>query len=145
ADLIARLDAMERGRGGLVLIAGEPGVGKTRLTEELLLEARRRGHFCVVGHCYEMEGAPPYLPFVEQTDYASRVAPPGRFRAALGNGAAEIARIIPSLRQLFPDIGPPLDLPADQQRHILFTRIREYVDRIAANVPLVMLFDDLHW
>ena len=92
AHLIARLDAMEHGRGGLVLIGGEPGVGKTRLTEELLLEARRRGHFCVVGHCYEMEGAPPYLPFVEQVDFASRVAPPGRLRAALGNGAAEIGR-----------------------------------------------------
>ena len=145
AELFARLDAMEQGHGGLVLVAGEPGVGKTRLTEAALLEARRRGHFCAVGHCYEMEGAPPYLPLVEQLEYAARVAPPGRFRAALGSSAPEIARVAPMLRQLFPDIGPPLDLPPDQQRHFLFARFREYLERSAAGVPLVLLFDDLHW
>ena len=145
ADLFARLDAMAEGRGGLVLIGGEPGVGKTRLTEAVLVEARRRGFFCTLGHCYEMEGAPPYLPMVEQVEYAMRVAPPGRSRAALGESAPEIARVVPSLRQLFPDIGPPLDLPSDQQRHYLFTRFREYLERSASHVPLVLLFDDLHW
>lgn len=145
ADLFARLDAAEGGRGGLVLIGGEPGVGKTRLTEAVLLEARRRGFYCAVGHCYEMEGAAPYLPFVEHLEFATRVVPPGRLRAVLGGGAAEIARIMPAFRQLFPDIPPPLDLPADQQRQYLFTSIREYLERSAANVPLVFLFDDLHW
>jgi tRNA A-37 threonylcarbamoyl transferase component Bud32/tetratricopeptide (TPR) repeat protein len=145
AELFARLDGAEQGRGGLVLVGGEPGVGKTRLTEAVLLEARRRGYFCTVGHCYEMEGGAPYLAFVEQLEYACRVAPPGRTRAALGTSAAEIARIAPFLRQLFPDTGPPLDLPADQQRQYLFARMREYLERVAANVPLVMLFDDLHW
>jgi tetratricopeptide (TPR) repeat protein/tRNA A-37 threonylcarbamoyl transferase component Bud32 len=144
-ELLGRLDAMEQGRGGLVLVGGEPGVGKTRLVEAVLLEARRRGHFCAVGHCYEMDGGPPYLPFVEQLEYTSRVVPPGRFRAVLGDGAAEIARIMPGLRQLFPDVPAPLDLPPDQQRHFLFGRYREYMERSTANVPVVLLFDDLHW
>jgi tRNA A-37 threonylcarbamoyl transferase component Bud32/tetratricopeptide (TPR) repeat protein len=144
-ELLARLDAMEQGKGGLVLVGGEPGVGKTRLVEAVLLEARRRGHFCAVGHCYEMEGGPPYLPFVEHLEYTSRVVPPGRFRAVLGDAAAEIARVMPGLRQLFPDIPPPLDLPPDQQRHFLFGRYREYMERSTANVPVVLLFDDLHW
>ena len=145
ADLMARLDAMENGKGGLALIGGEPGVGKTRLTEAVLLEGRRRGHFCVVGHCYEMEGGAPYLPFLEQLEYAARVAPPGRFRATLGNSASEISRIMPALRQMFPDVAPPLDLPPDQQRQFLFSRLREYLERSAKNVPIVMLFDDVHW
>jgi tRNA A-37 threonylcarbamoyl transferase component Bud32/tetratricopeptide (TPR) repeat protein len=144
-ELLARLGATEQGSGGLVLIGGEPGVGKTRLVEAVLVEARARGCFCTLGHCYEMEGAPPYLPMVEQVEYAMRVAPPGRLRAALGDSAAEIARVVPSLRQAFPDIGPPLDLPPDQQRHYLFTRFREYLERSSSNVPLVLLFDDLHW
>ena len=144
-DLTARLDALSEGHGGLVLIGGEPGVGKTRLTEAVLLEARRRGHFCAVGHCYEMEGAPPYLPFVEHLEYISRVVPPGRFRASLGSAAAEIARIMPALRQLFPDIPDALDLPPDQQRHFLFTRMRDFMERSCATVPIVLLFDDLHW
>lgn len=144
-ELFARLDGMEQGKGGLVLIGGEPGVGKTRLVEAVLLEARRRGHFCAVGHCYEMDGTPPYLPFLEHLEFGARVVPPGRLRAVLGNGAAEIARIMPALRQLFPDIPAPLDLPSDQQRHLLFTKYREYAERSARNVPFVLLFDDLHW
>jgi hypothetical protein len=145
AELKARLDALASGRGGMVLIGGEPGVGKTKLAEALLLEARARGYVCTVGHCYEMEGSPPYLPFIEQWEWSLRNVPPGRFRAVLGSGAAEFARIMPQLRQVFPDIGPPLDLPLDQQRHYLFTQFREYFARAASNVPLVALLDDLHW
>jgi tetratricopeptide (TPR) repeat protein/tRNA A-37 threonylcarbamoyl transferase component Bud32 len=145
AQLIQRLDGLAKGTGSLVLVAGEPGVGKTKLAEAVLLEARARGYVCSIGHCYEMDGAPPYLPFVEQIDYATRTVPPGRLRAVLGSGAAEIARIMPRLRQLFPDIGQPLDLPPDQQRHFLLTQFVEYFERATRAVPLVLLFDDLHW
>jgi tetratricopeptide (TPR) repeat protein len=145
AEIVTKLDALRDRRGSIVLIGGEPGVGKTKLTEAVLLEARSRGYFCAVGHCYEMDGAPPYLPFIEQIEYTTRVAPPGRLRAALGSGAAEIARIMPALRQIFPDIPAPLDLPPDQQRHFLFTQFREYLERGTAGVPVVFLFDDLHW
>ena len=78
AELLGRLDALPNGRGGFVLIGGEPGVGKTKLTEAVLLEARARGHVVSVGHCHEMEGAPPYLPFLEHLEYLSRNVPPGR-------------------------------------------------------------------
>ena len=145
ADLMLRLDALGEGRGGFVLLGGEPGVGKTRLAEAVLLEARRRGYFCAVGHCYEMEGAPPYLPFLEQLEYQSRVIPPGRFRALLGSGAGELARIMPAIRQLYTDIPAPLELPPDQQRHFLFSRMREYMERCSGNLQVVLLFDDLHW
>src|SRR5262249_33382443 len=62
AELRRRLDEALAGRGSLVLLGGEPGIGKTRLAEEILHEARGRGCVCRVGHCYEMEGAPPYVP-----------------------------------------------------------------------------------
>lgn len=145
AELIARLDALAGGHGGMVFVGGEPGVGKTKLAEALLLEARSRGHVCSVGHSYEMDGAPPYLPFVEMLEYTTRTVPPGRLRAALGSAAPEVALMMPRLRQLFPDIPEPLDLPPDQQRHYLFTQYVDYLARGAANVPIVLLFDDLHW
>jgi predicted ATPase len=144
AELKARLDALASGRGGMVLIGGEPGVGKTKLAEALLLEARARAYVCTVGHCYEMEGSPPYLPFIEQWEWSLRNVPPGRFRAVLGSGAAEFARIMPQLRQIFPDIGPPLDLPTDQQRHYL-SRSSGVLRAGHRQRPAGRTLDDLHW
>src|SRR3989304_2519569 len=62
AELRRCLDQVARGQGALVMIGGEPGVGKTRLAEEVMAEARQRGMTALIGHCYEMEGAPPYIP-----------------------------------------------------------------------------------
>jgi len=73
AELRRSLGQAARGRGALVMIGGEPGVGKTRLAEELLLEARQRGVLSLTGHCYEMEGAPPYMPFVETLEATARI------------------------------------------------------------------------
>ncbi|GAG32160.1 unnamed protein product, partial [marine sediment metagenome] len=85
AALRRLLEQAARGQGALVMIAGEPGIGKTRLAEELLLEARQRGLLAWTGHCYEMKGAPPYIPFVEILETAARVVPPEALREALGD------------------------------------------------------------
>ncbi len=60
AELRRRLEDAIVGRGSIVLVGGEPGIGKTRLTQALVADARQRGCFAVVGQCYEGEGAPPY-------------------------------------------------------------------------------------
>lgn len=145
AELLERLDALADGQGSLTLLGGEPGVGKTRLAEFVLEEARRRGFMCLVGHAYELEGTPPFMPFIEILEYTSRVVSPEVFRSVLGDAAPEIARIMPALRSQFPDIGPGIELPADQGRHYLFHRYREFAERAGQIAPMVVLFDDLHW
>jgi len=143
-DLTCVLDRMLTGQGGLVLVGGEPGVGKTRLARELMAEARQRGCLCLTGVCYEMEGAPPFVPFVEMTEQAVRLVPQAA-RAAMGDLAAEIAAIVPSLRRTYSDIPPLPDVPADQQRRLIFSAFLEYVQRAAQKSPGVFLFDDLQW
>ncbi|MDP7573356.1 MAG: winged helix-turn-helix domain-containing protein, partial [Myxococcota bacterium] len=64
ARLAKTLERTAAGRGGVALIVGEPGIGKTRLTEELEVYAREHGFEVQVGHCYEGEGAPAYWPWV---------------------------------------------------------------------------------
>ncbi len=145
AELRRRLDEALAGRGSLVLLGGEPGIGKTRLTEEILQEARARGCVCYVGHCYEMEGAPPYVPFVEILEHAVRVAPPAVVRETLGDAASEVARLMPELRRIFPDIPPPIELPAEQQRRFFFNAYREFVERSCRRGPMAVVFEDLHW
>src|SRR5262249_23585640 len=70
-ELTKHLDEAIAGRGSLVLISGEPGIGKTHLTTALLEAARLRGAFAVTGHCYEMEGSLPYVPFIEQLEHCA--------------------------------------------------------------------------
>jgi tetratricopeptide (TPR) repeat protein len=134
-----------RGHGGMLLIGGEPGVGKTRLCQSILDEARARGALCLVGRCYEMEGAPPYTPYAEVLDVVSRLVPVRTFRDILGDAAPDIARMLPSLRQTFPDIPQPLEVSADHQRQYLHAQCREFMQRAVRVAPIVMLLDDLHW
>ena len=145
AELVRHLDAALSGRGGVVLIGGEPGIGKTRLTEDLLAEARRRGATGLVGHCYEMQGSPPYVPFVEILERTARVVPPGALRRLLGDDAPEVARLMPELRRMFTDIPPPIEMPAEQQRWYFFNAYSAFVDRSCRLAPIVAVFEDLHW
>ena len=78
------VDRAVAGVGGVALIAGEAGLGKTRLVDEIALDARARGMFVVRGHCYDMEGAPPYVPFVEAIEYGLAVT--AREVVQRGNG-----------------------------------------------------------
>ncbi|MDA2937954.1 protein kinase, partial [Acidobacteria bacterium AH-259-A15] len=145
AELQRLLAQVQQGQGALILIGGEPGVGKTRLAEELLSQARKLSILSLKGHCYEMEGAPPFIPFVEILEHGSRVVPRSAFREALGDAAPEVAKLMPELRRLFPDIPEPIELPPEQQRRYLFNSFLEFVERASRVTPWVLLLEDLHW
>lgn len=144
-ELKRLLGEAQAGRGSMVMIGGEPGIGKTHLTRAILDEAKHRGAVGVVGHCYEMEGSPPYVPFVEMLEYITRMAPREALRYSLGDDAPEVARLMPELRNMYPDIPPALQLPPEQQRRFLFNAFRSYVERAARVTPVVVVFEDLHW
>ena len=145
ADLGRWLDQAVTGRGGLVLIGGEPGVGKTRLVEQVLDAARRRRCLALTGRCYEMEGTAPFMPFVEIIEQYAKAAPPEVLREALGQAGPEVARLVPGLRRLIPDLPPAIELPPQQQRHYLFTNVAEFFERVSRATSTVLLLDDLQW
>jgi tetratricopeptide (TPR) repeat protein len=144
-QLTRQLEEALAGRGSVILIGGEPGIGKTYLASALLDAARLRGAFAITGHCYEMEGSPPYVPFIEMLEHTARSVPLDTFRYALGDDAPEVAKLMPELRRMFPDIPPALELPPEQQRRFLFNAYREFVERSARLTPIVALFEDLQW
>ena len=144
-ELDRRVEETIRGRGGMVLIGGEPGVGKTRLVEQVLDTARQRRCLALTGRCYEMGGTPPFMPFVEILEESAVVVPRGALRAALGDAAPELARLMPDLRRLYPDVASPIPLPPQQQRHHLFKHYAEFLERASRVNPLVLLLDDLQW
>ncbi len=146
ANLRRAVDEALAGRGGLALVAGEAGVGKTRLVAEIGGEAEARGMRVLTGHCVEMDSAPPYLPYVEMIEQAiSSPRSPLALREALGDVAPEIARIAPALRRHYPDIAPPVELPPELARRYLWNSFREFVTRGAQTQPLLLVLEDLHW
>ena len=146
ASLRRLLDDTRAGHGGLGLVAGEAGVGKSRLVAEIGDEAEARGIRVLSGHCVEMMGAPPYLPYVEIIEQViSSRRSPLALRQALGDVAAEIARIAPAVRRAFPDIPPPVELPAELARRYLWNSLSEFLRRAAQVQPVLLVLEDLHW
>ncbi len=133
------------GRGGVALIAGEPGIGKTRLAQEFAVYARLKGAQVLTGRCDEGGAALPYRPFVEALRHYVRRRPDTEVRSELGTGAPEIAALVSDIRQRFPDLPEPPKLEGDAERLRLFDSITQFLRNASAAAPLVLFLDDLHW
>lgn len=127
-----------------MLIGGEPGVGKSRLGEEALAIARDMGLLPLMGHAYEDRGA-PFITSSEILEEIIQVLPGETLRSALGNTAPEMAKLLPDLRRVYPEIPEATELPPEQQQRFLFNAVLEFLKRLGRCTPVVMLFDDLHW
>src|SRR3712207_5534258 len=102
AALLARLDAARAGDSGIMLLAGEPGIGKTRAAEELAAAARLGGACVLWGRCYEGEGAPALWPWVQIIRAYLRDRDTTEILAAMGQGATDIARVVAEVRDRLP-------------------------------------------
>jgi adenylate cyclase len=145
AELRAALSDARGRHGRLVLIAGEPGIGKSRLCSELAAEAGEAGMTVMLGHCSEQE-AVPLLPFVEILEsYIGGGEDPEGLRAMLGDEGPELARMLPSLRRLIPNLAQPRELPTEQARRLLFDSVCNFIERRSREHPLLLIIEDLHW
>ena len=140
-----KLQDMRAGRGGVVMLVGEPGIGKTRTAEECVERARYAGVLVLWGRCYEGEWAPPYSPFAEAIAAYAAGADADRLRQDLGLGAAPLARLVPALRERLPDIGEPVALQPDEERFRLLDAVSQFLIALSARAPVVLVLDDLHW
>ena len=143
AELSACLEAAIAGQGRLVLLVGEPGIGKSRLAEELTAQARIRGARVLVGRCWEAGGAPAYWPWVQSLRTYVEESAPEALRAQLGPGAADVAQIVPELRERLPDLAEPV-LEGEGARFRLFDYAARFLKNAASARPLVLVLDDLH-
>jgi len=133
------------GRTRIVMVVGEPGIGKTRTVEELAVYASVRGAQVLWGHSYEGEIGVPFLPFVEALRAFVRDLSEAGQLLDPAAGCAEVATIVPELRDLHPQVPelPPLD--GEAERHRLFDGIAAFVTAATRIRPLVIVLDDLHW
>lgn len=144
-ELSGALAGAQRGEGRIVLLAGEPGIGKTRLAEELARVAQVQAIQTLWGRCYEGEGAPAFWPWVQILRSYLSDQPLDVLRAELEASAAEIAQLVPELQVRLPDLPAPAPLPPEQARFRLYESITSFLRRAAQRQPLVLVLDDLHW
>ena len=144
AELAGGLHDALAGRGRLFLLGGEPGIGKSRLAEELIAHARARGARVLVGRCWEAGGAPAYWPWVQSLRPYLRDTDAETLRSQLHEGAADVARLLPELRELLADLPPAPALESEGARFRLFDSMTSFLKSVAAARPLVLVLDDLH-
>src|SRR5262249_19026015 len=137
AELSAGIDDALAGHGRLFLLRGEPGIGKTRLADEVMREARARGARALVGRCWEAGGAPAYWPWVQSLRTYVRGTPTDALREQLGEGGAEIAQVMPAVRDRLPDLPEPEPSPAgpDTARVRLFDAVAQFLERASRSQP----------
>ena len=143
----ALLDCWEgvcSGRGHLVFVSGEAGIGKTRLVEELGRYVKQRGNLAINGGCYEYERTLPYGLLAD----VLRAALAASGESVLGQlpkwQVAELSSLAPELAERLPS-SPILSLSADQQQVRLFEALTLFLLDLARQTPLLLVLEDLHW
>jgi DNA-binding SARP family transcriptional activator len=144
--LLRALDDALAGNGRLLVIGGEPGIGKSRLAEELAVAATESRAEVLWGRCWEAGGAPPYWPWAQAIRSHVRETDTEQLVREMGVDAAEIADVVAEVRERVPEIGPSRtsDLP-QTARFRLFDSVTGFLKRAARAQPLVLVLDDLHW
>ena len=146
-ELLVLSKEFERARAGecrVVLIQGEPGIGKTRLAREFCATVHERGARILLGHCAE-DTLVPYQPFVEAIARHLSDCPLDELRLDLGDTGGELRRLAPELAERLPDLPEPLRGDPAGERYRLYRAVACVLENMAASAPLVLAIEDLHW
>jgi ATP/maltotriose-dependent transcriptional regulator MalT len=135
------LDELDRGCPGAIQLAGEPGIGKTRLLGELAARAEARGHLVLSGSASELEHDLPFFVFVDALDEYLAGLEPERLAVLEDQVQAELAHVFPSLWAL----ARGHEVALQHERYRSHRAVRELLERLAAPTPLVLVLDDVHW
>jgi class 3 adenylate cyclase len=147
AELKGAIDEAVQGHGALFTLSGEPGVGKSRLSQEATAYAEGRGARVLWGRCWDHGGAPPYWPWMQVVRGLTDSAEPVALASWLGAGAAEIAQIVPEMREkvgALPALSSAELAQPEMARFRLFDSLVSFVRKAAEAQPLLIVLDDLH-
>jgi predicted ATPase len=143
ADLAQAWEGAVGRQPRLVLVAGEAGIGKTRLVEAAAELASATGGLVVQARCYEAERSLFLQPVAEAVRAAALALPPDRLAAAGGEAAGTLAELVPELRRLL-DLPGYERAPAELERRRSFEAVTAFLRGLAAQQPLLLALDDLH-
>ncbi|MGZ8763104.1 MAG: ATP-binding protein [Acidimicrobiia bacterium] len=146
-ELDTLVDAWKRSMTGerrLVLVAGEPGIGKTRLAAELAARVVDHGGVALHGWCDEDMGA-PFQPWVQAVSAFVRTAEVDELNEIMVGIGPDLARLVPELGARLPELAATQPTDAETERARVVDAIDVFVERVSASRPLLVVLDDLHW
>jgi len=144
AEIKGSWETTSSGAREVVLLAGEPGIGKSRLCAEIGRFVLHRDGLVLYGKCDDEMGV-PYQPFVEALSFFVDHWPAATVREHLGPYPGELARLVPSISERFPDMPAPLLADPETERYRLFDAISGWLDAVGKVAPVLVILDDLHW
>jgi predicted ATPase len=131
-----------RGEGQLLLVSGEPGVGKTRLVRELVTRAEVTGGLVLVGECYA-EGGAPFASFAQIVRGAWQKSE--RLLELPNFVLADLLLLAPDLRPYHPKVVPNSPLDPESEKARLFENVATFCQALCQRAPLLLLLEDVHW
>jgi tetratricopeptide (TPR) repeat protein len=141
STILAGVEAAMEGTGRLLVVAGEPGVGKTRLSQEATLACRDRGFVVATGRCYEPHRSVPYYPFLEALSLLYGAAP-GPARAQISTRWPHVMRLLPNQPS---ETRPATNASPQEEQQRLFWAVTGFLRAVSEAAPVALLLDDLHW
>jgi len=133
-----------QGNRRLVLVSGEPGIGKTRLASYAAHLAHSEGAAVLWGACSE-ELAVPYEPWIQICRHVVEHAPQELLERHLESHGGELSRLVRQLSQRIPDLPAPQSSDPETERYLLFNAVAGLLEAVAETVTLCVMLDDLHW
>jgi len=137
--------AAKAGRIEVVLLTGEPGIGKTRLLDEIALQCAQDGAVVLHGNASEAEGMPPFLPFLEALGRYIRATPQDQIRTQVATLPQMLVSLLPELAVYLPDLHIPQPLLPEQSKFRLYEAVGSFLESINTSHPLVIIIDNLQW
>jgi DNA-binding CsgD family transcriptional regulator/tetratricopeptide (TPR) repeat protein len=131
-------------RRRVVLLAGEPGAGKSRLAREFAGQAAAEGALVLYGACDAVVRT-PYGPFVEALERLVRVTEVAQLRVAIGGGGGELTRLLPDLSALLGGLAEPVQADPDTERHRLHVAVADLLANVSRARPILLVLEDGHW
>jgi DNA-binding CsgD family transcriptional regulator/tetratricopeptide (TPR) repeat protein len=143
--VMSHYEAAKEGQAHVVLLTGEPGIGKTRLLDEVALRAAQDGAVALRGNASEAEGMPPFLPFLEALGRYIRFTPQDQLRTQIATLPQSLAGLLPELAVYLHDLRTTPPLLPEQARFRLYEAIGTFLEAISASNAAVLILDNLHW
>src|SRR6266566_5099996 len=142
------VDQVKNGEAQVVLVCGEAGIGKSRLVAEVKAEASAFGFLLLEGQCFQTDSASPYAPLLDlfRAYFARRAST--SLPDPMHSFASTLSRLLPDLALLYPDLAtlptPPSVEPEEEKRR-LFAAMTHFVTEQAAQHPVLLVVEDVHW